>query len=202
MKRLGASLRLATVFAVVACVLAGTAASAMAVSIEPLSTKFEGTNAGSTVKWNDPSIGTWKCETATLTGTTRATKTNVVEVTPAFSKCGEAPFTFEYSNSPTICEPEGFKGLPWTVTLNAGGTASVKLNCSLVDKEQGGLCTVAAPSQTITSGVFWKNEGANTLGLEFSTASFKSFQHSGSCTWIPVARTLSAKYTIKGIHAS
>jgi hypothetical protein len=80
---------------------------------------------------------------------------------------------------------------------------TLKLNCALVDKVEHGVCTTVPP-QTIETGVFWKNEGTNTLGVMLSRARSKSLTHTGTCPGggTPTTEELSAEFLITGIHAS
>jgi hypothetical protein len=203
MKRLGASLKLATVFAAVACVLAAMTGSALAVSIEPLNKKFEGVTPGSgNVAWHSAGIGSWSCGKATLTGTTASTKTNVLEGTPGFLGCivGGSPIT--YTNSCGL-----FKGAPWTLTLNAEHTATLKLNCALVTELPAHtLCTVTVEPQTVT-GVTWHNGEGTSLELK-PNITFKPLTLSSTCSMLGFTSTAgeltiheNESILINGIHA-
>lgn len=205
MNRLGVSLKLVFVSAIVACALAGTAASAMAVSIEPLNTKFEGTTHE--VTWTSPDIGTWTCakanEASTIQGTTAATKTNVVEVTPAFLGCTAVfpggTYAVTYSNS---CELP--KEMPWKITLNAGGTASMKTNfCDLISHWFSGLCSITITQNQTVSNMKWANEGASNMAISFNTEFPKTF-HTAGCESALIGPaepiTLKTSFLIKGIQ--
>jgi hypothetical protein len=164
MRRNARIVRLSAVVTVMVCMVAATAASAMAtVSIEPLNTKFTGKAAISTEWELNPNLFL-ACSSSTSAGTTNSTKTNYVNLTPAFSGCtyviGTVKRTATLSNS---CKTEGT--VPWTLTFNGAagkGNASLKLNCALLIKM--GACTVTAAEQTTgEKAMSWKNVGTTKL---------------------------------------
>lgn len=199
MRSSGRIARLTAVFAVAACAMAVTAASASAVSIEPLSTKFS-SNSSIGAGWTS-SEASWNCAKATIAGTTNSTKTNYVDVTPTFSECvahiGTGTYPITYTNN--CSKAEG--ALPWRLTFNEGGKGSVKVNCALEANLSG--CVITAPAQTIENGFTWSNEGAKNLHIVFA-ASFKLNKATFACQaigLIAVTKALSADFSVAGIQA-
>jgi hypothetical protein len=190
------STRLVLVAALAAFAFAAVTSSAMAVTIEPLNTKFTGVSEGVS-RWQTAEI-TFECSTNSLTGTTNATKTNYFNALDAFSECTVVPTGYpKVSNS---CEKEGT--VPWTVTLNTAPSASLKLNCKLIVKLGG--CTLTAPLQTIETGITWSTEAAG-LNLLFSKARFKSLTENEACSEIYgklTEITLSDGFKFKGLKVS
>lgn len=148
--------KLAAAFAVMACVVASAAASALAVSIEPLNTKFEATSeprveidVGGTI---------WTCGQATIAGATNSTKTNYVNVTPSIAECsstfGTTKHSMKYANS---CTEKGT--VPWTLTLTSGSgpfTGTTTLNCAAtLTIDKGEACVVKVSAQTIEGHLEW-----------------------------------------------
>jgi hypothetical protein len=197
--------RLAVTLALVACSVGAASSSALAsVSIEPLSTKFTGTSVkGTTPHWSlGGAEGT--CTKAGLSGTSNSTKTNFVNATPTFTECSYEQLgvkrTVTFSSS---CSKEGT--VPWTETLNEGGTFQTKLNCALVFKVSS--CTVTLPEQTGTGGeLLWKNVESVKLELGSNGVKFGSAKESGKgcfqlLTGTPEVLTLKDAILIEGIHA-
>jgi hypothetical protein len=154
MRRLAASLKFTTILAVMACALAATATSAFAVTIEPLNTKFEG--KGTSIEWKT-SGGVWSCNKSTLTGTTNSTKTNNVNVSPAFSGCEMEVITSKYAVAyANKCKSEST--VPWNLALTSGKgpfTGTVKLNCPFTLNVEKGLCIVTVSEQTLENDLTW-----------------------------------------------
>jgi hypothetical protein len=208
MKEATRAIRLAIMLALAVCALGVAASSALAVSIEPLSTKFSGTAAPETeplFEFNAEGLEV-RCKGATLSGTTNPTKTNFINATDGFSGCktvtGTIVRTVTFSNS---CAKEGT--IPWTVTLNEGsgkGTDSLTLNCALVASFVGTSCTVTAPAQTVTSGGSWLNVKAVNLELKSKNMVLTASQ-SEHCVLVTgnVSELLvTDSVLINGIHAA
>ena len=144
-----------TTLIVMACVTAATAASASAITIEPLNTKFEAT--GESVEWTYHG-GSFSCANkAKIVGTTNSTKTNNVKVTPSMAGCilsiGANHYNVTYANE---CKVMGT--VPWTLTLTSGTgpfTGTTTLNCGFSLAIEGGGCTVKASEQTIANHLAW-----------------------------------------------
>lgn len=193
MKRVGASLKIAAALAVVACTMAVTAASAMAVSIEPLSTKFTG--SASEAVW-DAGDGSWHCSKNTMVGTTNSTKTNFMEGTPSFAECSS---TVTYANE---CVGKPTPPIPWRLTFNEGGGGTLKTNCSL-KATIFGACVMTAPPQTITSAFHWENVGTKALRVSFLKTPFKFNAATKTCESIgftALERKFTADYEFPGLQ--
>lgn len=145
-------IRIAITLAASVLALAATAQAASAITIEPLNKHFESaTTEGFEV--STPNTF-WRCEHATIAGTTNATKTNFVNVTPTITGCSSTGHTMTYKNA---CKVEGT--VPWTLTLTAGTgpfTGTTKLNCAATLTIDAGECVVQLPEQTIEKALNWK----------------------------------------------
>jgi hypothetical protein len=151
--------RVSTAVVAIVCALAVGAASAQAITIEPLSTKFSGE------RWSSVYFGPFECQSFTVAGTTNATKTNYVELTPGFTKCYSGIYA-KFTNT-TKCAAG--KTVPWTWTLSEGSNpykGSITVNCVGTLSMVG--CNVEIVRQTTPSKVVtWKTAG-NSSRIELS----------------------------------
>jgi hypothetical protein len=196
------SIRLVLVAALAVFAFAAVASSAMAVSVEPLNTKFTGKTTGE-VSYNFQGVG-GACTESTLTGTTNATKTNYINATDAFTGCRTfevvGSITTVFSNS---CAKEGT--VPWTLTFNEGGTTGIKLNCAIVAKKVfTGGCTITVPEQTVSNAANWTNVAPLSLEVTSRLLLLKSLKWNEACAEVgvkPTELTITDTYLFKGIHA-
>jgi hypothetical protein len=195
MKHLGMTTKLASLLAILVCAFAVSAAAASAATIEPLNTAFS-SNSTEGSRWV-ASDATWNCNKTSISGTTNATKTNYINVTPSFSECGgTTPIVYGSS-----CE----KGVTsqWTLTFNEGTHAgSLRLNCSLTVAIHG-ICVMTAPPQTVEKAFIWNNEGTKNLGIRFQNTPlvFKSPTPPCEAAGLTATkRTFSANFLIGGVQ--
>lgn len=202
MRRVGITLKVTAALAVVACVMAATAASAMAVSVEPLKTKFS-TSSSEGVTFHG-SEGNWGCEKMSISGTTNASKTNFIDAVPAFSTCsatiGASNFPITYNAK--SCAKES--SIPWRLTFNEGGKGNLQLICKL-EFTIFGSCVMTAPEQTVENAFLWQNEGASTVKFRFEHATLKFNKATTACSlagFTAVERWFSGGFSVAGIHVS
>jgi hypothetical protein len=186
-----------------ACVMAATATAAQAITIEPLNKSFKGTKVGATVESGGE--GRLECS-LTVSGTTNSTKTNYVNVTPAFTGCSFGGFAIVYTNTST-CETG--QSVPWTLTLNEGTNpykGTTRVNC--VGKFQiGEVCPLEILRQTAPSNrLTWDSGGENSF-LTLNEEKLKYRSGSEACILVGWPKegtlTLSTKeFEIAGIKAT
>jgi hypothetical protein len=178
MKRLRFGLSLA----LVACIFAATAASASAITIEPLH-GHEATYPTSTVEmaFNQEKFGGWTCKETKMEVPGNRVAQDFITATPTFKGCAAKVGTSEIAMPMTTsCKTKGTQ--PWTLTLLSAESegffeGSLKLNCPLQLDVAGGACTItfaeqtAAPSET---AVTWHDlEGINsTIKLNVSSLTY------------------------------
>lgn len=142
-----------------ACLMAVSASSALAVSIEPLNTKFETTSEHGSLKVGSGTKSSeWSCEAATIAGKTNSTKTNFVNVTPTVGKCRTTISNTEHTLTwVSSCKTEGT--VPWTLTLTEGTgpfTGTTKFNCpATLTIDAGAACVVDVSEQTVANHLEW-----------------------------------------------
>ncbi len=205
MRHLRRTVRLTTVLAGIACAVAVMSASASAaISIEPLNTKFEGTSTS--LRLAVAGGEEVRCSKISLSGTTEATKSNSVKVTPAITGCKSEPFAL--SGPTVVCKEKGT--VPWTLTLTSEVGAhefdgSVRLNCSLtlsLEKGEKEAC-ISMSDQTAENALEWfsgeslselkigASRMTNSVNAACESIGFKSFN----------ADTMKmTTLTLKGIH--
>ncbi len=153
--------------------VAVSATAAQAISIEPLSTKFE--SASNPVKFAIGSGFEIVCNKVKLSGTTRSSKSSSVDVTPTLSECEtKVPLVLTWKVE-SECKEAGT--VPWTLTLTSGTNpflGGIKLNCPLVFKLSGEKC-LTMPVQSTTSGLEWMSFSEPIKSeLHFNTSGMKS----------------------------
>jgi hypothetical protein len=175
------SARLVLVAALAIVAFGAVASSAMAVSIEPLNTKFTGTSTN--VKFEQNSSNEVTCKKTTFTGTTSSTKTNAVGVAAAFSECSSRLGTVQDEVVPYA----GCKEPMMTLTVGEKGALTPKLNCEITITQyvgSGKTCRVTIPRQTTSGGKqTWADVPVSSLEINFKEAGFKEvyFEPAGNC---------------------
>lgn len=186
---------------VTACSLGVGVAAAQAITIEPLNKSFEGETS---VSLSFLHGGKLTCHLK-VSGTTNATKTNYVNITPALTECTSGIGGWKYTNT-TTCEKE--QTVPWTLTLTEGTnpfTGSMAVNC--VGKITQTLCEIEILRQTAAKSVRWETTGENSW-LTLNASLFKYKANNGCSGLLGISPgegtlTLSAapSWEIKGIKA-
>jgi hypothetical protein len=201
MRQTRITIKLTAVLAALVCAFAVSAASASAVTIEPLNTKFTG-NSRSNVNWN-ASDGSWNCSKASLSGTTNATKTNYINVTPSFTGC-KINEAWEVTYENTGCAKTGELSIPWKLTFAEGWKVTLQTNCSLVTKIPALACEMVAPPQKIEGAISWGKASPTSTEVIFRGAVFTYSKVTRSCEGLllrATERALTGEFVLPGVLA-